>query len=625
MDGVIPRPSAASQSSAPMFQDFSDPADSGSTAERVEALRDLLSRRMLDAFLVPRADEHQGEYVPRSAERLRFITGFTGSAGSAVIARRSACLLTDGRYTIQAKAQVDGRVLQLRQVPEQKLSDWLIESLPASARVGFDPWLHTVGEIERLGEAVAGRKIKLVPVSRNLVDVVWGRDRPPAPLGPVIVQPLEHAGTSAEEKLDALRKKLKDDGQDAVVLTLPDSICWLLNIRGSDVAHNPVVLAFAIVPQRGKAELFVDPAKLDAQARQHLTPLARLCPAGPRSLIARLKELRAQGRKVRLDPETGAYAIARALGHASTALGRDPCIDPKARKSPAEIKGARAAHVRDGAAMVRYLAWLDENARSGELDEIEAVRQLETFRRASNLLREISFDTISGSGPNGAIVHYRVTEATNRRLRPGELLLIDSGAQYADGTTDVTRTVAIGEPTAEMRRRYTAVLKGHIAISVARFPAGTRGVELDAFARRALWEQGLDYDHGTGHGVGSYLSVHEGPASISKRGMVALEPGMILSNEPGYYKTGAYGIRIENLVLVEPGKVPPGGERAMHSFETLTLVPYDRRLIALGDLTAAERAFIDGYHARVAADIAPLIDDEVTRRWLMAATAPLAG
>jgi Xaa-Pro aminopeptidase len=604
-----------------MFQDFENPAGTAHVADRIRLLRHDLARRDLDAFLVPRADEHQGEYVPPSAERLRYMTGFTGSAGLAAIGRRAACLFVDGRYSIQAKAQTDTSLFTIRQIPEQKLSDWLVETLPAGAVVGFDPWLHTQSEIERLTKEVSQRSLTLKPVASSPIDRIWGKNRPAPPTGAAIVHPLTHAGVSAADKIAELQKRLRQDGQDAVVLTLPDSICWLLNIRGTDVPHNPVVLAFAILSAKGKAELFVAPQKVGAAVAEHLAPVARL--NAPADLLPRLKALREAGRKVRVDPDTAAFAIARAIGKASMVKGRDPCIERKAVKCAAEIKGARAAHRRDGAAVVRFLAWLDASAATGTLDEIGAVRRLEAFRAETDALRDISFDTISGSGPNGAIVHYRVTEATNRRLRPGELFLIDSGAQYQDGTTDVTRTIAIGEPSHEMRNRYTAVLKGHLAVSTARFPAGTRGIELDAMARRALWDQGLDYDHGTGHGVGSYLSVHEGPASISKRGMVALEPGMILSNEPGYYKTGAYGIRIENLVLVEPAKVPAGGERAMLSFETLTLVPYDRRLIVASELTAAERASIDAYHARVAAEIGPLIDDAPTRSWLRAATQPL--
>jgi Xaa-Pro aminopeptidase len=404
------------------------------------------------------------------------------------------------------------------------------------------------------------------------------------------------------------------------MLTLPDSIAWLFNIRGRDVAHNPVALAFAIVPARGKPELFIDRGKLGPEARAHLGPLAKLSP--PEALEARVKSLAHSDKRVRLDAATAPYWFARALGLKRFVRGEDPCRLPKARKNATEIKGARAAHVRDGIAMARFLAWLDRGAPTGNIDEIAAATELERLRRASNMMQDLSFDTISGAGPNGAIVHYRVTTASNRQLKNGELFLIDSGAQYLDGTTDVTRTVAIGTPSEEMRTRFTAVLKAHIAIATARFPKGTRGLDLDPFARRPLWEQGLDFDHGTGHGVGSYLSVHEGPASISKRGMVPLEPGMILSNEPGYYKEGAYGIRIENLVLVTEAAKPEGGDRPMMGFETLTLVPIDRRLIAIDLLTPAERSWIDAYHARVLAEIGPeLAHDD--RAWLAAATQKL--
>jgi Xaa-Pro aminopeptidase len=605
-----------------MYQDFSNPSDSDAEAgaERVKRLRELMTRAGLDAFLVPRADQHQGEYVAPASERLRWLTGFSGSAGMAVIARKSAVLLVDGRYTLQVRSQVNTDLFEIRQAPEATAAAWLTEHLPKSAVVGFDPWLHTKSWIDALSAALAKSGIKLKPTSSNLVDRVWGRDRPAQPAAPIVVHPLSYAGRSADDKIAALQKQLKDDGQDAAVITLPDSICWLLNIRGSDVAHNPVVLAFAIVPAKGKPELFVDAAKIGAKAKEHLAPLVKI--AAPDQLLERVKALREAGRRIRIDPSSAAFAIARAAGSKSLATGVDPCIAPKATKCAEEIAGARAAHLRDGVAVARFLAWLDTEAAKGNVDEIGAVKALEVFRRSSNLLRDISFDTISGSGPNGAIVHYRVTEATNRKLQAGELFLLDSGAQYADGTTDITRTVAIGTPTDEMKARYTAVLKGHLAISMARFPKGTRGVDLDGLARRPLWALGLDYDHGTGHGVGSYLSVHEGPASISKRGMVALEPGMILSNEPGYYKTGAYGIRIENLVLVEPPSVPADGEREMLGFATLTLAPYDRRLIVTKELTQAERQWIDAYHGRVLDSLGPEVDRE-THAWLAKATAAL--
>ena len=603
-----------------MFQSFEAPEGLANAGDRVDRLRKLMGELKVDAFLVPRADEHQGEYVPPSAERLKWLTGFSGSAGMAAIARQSAALFVDGRYTVQARAQVDTKQFEILQVPQARLSDWLNQKLKSGAVVGFDPRLHTVSEIENLTEALASRQIKLKPLNRNPVDKIWGSDRPPPPAGKVRPQQLEYAGRSAQDKVAALQKDLKAAGQDAVVLTLPDSIAWLFNIRGSDVAHNPVALAYAIVPVQGKPELFIAREKLNAEAKKHLS-FAKV--SDPKALEDRLARLRTAGKRVRLDPNTASWWFARQLGGPKRIQrGQDPCILPKARKNEAEIKGARAAHVRDGVAFARFLAWLDREAPGGQLDEICVARKLEEFRAETQALKDISFDTISGAGPNGAIVHYRVTEATNRKLNPGELYLVDSGAQYLDGTTDITRTIAIGEPTDEMRERYTLVLKGHIAIATARFPKGTRGLELDPLARRPLWEKGLDYDHGTGHGVGSYLSVHEGPQSISRRGMAVLEPGMIISNEPGYYKEGAYGIRLENLVLVTEPEVPPGGDREVMGFETLTLAPFDRRLVQADLLTPAELDWLNAYHARVREVIGPELGPG-DREWLDAATEPI--
>lgn len=627
MRHAMPAPCAQAGSPDPgstprgaMFQSFEAPTDSSQSAARVKAVRAVMADMGLDAFLVPRSDEHQGEYVPASAERLSWLTGFTGSAGLAIVARREAALIVDGRYTVQARRQVDTALLQLPALSRARIGDWLAEKVGKGTVVGFDPWLHTIGEITRLSATLEAKGIRLKPVAKNLVDRVWGRERPPPPSGQVRVQPMKWAGRSPADKIDGVREKLRTDGQDAVILTLPDSICWLFNIRGSDVAHNPVVLAFAIVPAVGKPELFVASEKLTAEVRAHLDPVARV--VRPEALIDRVRALKQAGSRVRLDPETAAYWFARALGPKLAVRAADPCLLPKARKNSAEMKGARAAHVRDGVAMARFLAWLDREAPKGRVDEIGAVIRLEAFRAEAGDLQDISFDTISGSGPNGAIVHYRVTNETNRSLGRGELYLIDSGGQYTDGTTDITRTVAIGKPTREMRERFTLVLKGHIAVATARFPKGTRGIDLDPFARRALWEHGLDYDHGTGHGVGSFLSVHEGPQSISRAGMAPLEPGMICSNEPGYYKEGAYGIRIENLVLVTPYQKPEGGDREVMGFETLTLAPIDRRLVVTGLLTPGERAWLDAYHARVAEIIGPRLDPE-TRSWLEASCAPL--
>jgi len=615
-----------------MFQTFPDDATNTTHAavrERVAALCVELVRLGLDALLVPRADEFQGEYIPPSSDRLRFVTGFTGSAGFAIVARKTAVLFTDGRYAVQARAETDPTIYMLTASPAEKPLDWLKLHLAKGAVVGFDPRLHTLGEIERLGKGLAAAGIKLKPVSRNPIDRVWRAERPAPPSSPVRAHPIEYAGQPAADKIADLQKRLlsdvQGDGQakvaDFVVLTQTDSIAWLFNIRASDVAHTPVLLAYAIVPAKGRAELYVDAARLNREVKAHLGRGVAVKP--PETFMARLTELKAEHRKVRLDPETAPYAIARRLGATSIVRAGDPCTVPKAIKNDTEIAGARTAHARDGAAMVRFLAWLDQALAAGEaLDEIAIVERLEAYRAATGALQEIAFDTISGSGPNGAIVHYRVSRASNRQLRQGELLLVDSGAQYLDATTDITRTLAIGAPGAELRERYTLVLKGHVALSMARFPKGTRGADLDPIARSGLWSAGLDFDHGTGHGVGSYLSVHEGPASISKRGMVALEPGMIISNEPGYYREGAYGIRIENLVLVRPPEPVRGGDRAMMSFETLTLCPYDRRLIDVALLTPAERAWIDGYHTRVRKALSAGLA-AAERRWLEAATAVL--
>jgi Xaa-Pro aminopeptidase len=603
-----------------MFQSFSAASDPEAAKDRVKRLRALLADEGHAAFLVPRADEHQGEYVAPSAERLKWLTGFSGSAGLAAVTRRHAAVFVDGRYTVQVRGECDAELFDFPGLARAKLTGWLAAKLKRGDTIGFDPWLHTVSEIGRLEEALAAKGLKLKPVARNLVDRVWGKERPAPPAAPVVPHAMKYAGRAADAKIAEIQKALRDAGDDAVILTLPDSICWTFNIRGSDIPHNPVVLAFAIVPAAGKPEIFVGRDKLGREAHAHLAAVAKI--SDPKALKARVAALRKAKKKVRLDPDRSAWWFGRALGLKTFARGHDPCLPLKAVKNAAEIRGARASHVRDGAALARYLAWLDREAPKGGLDEIAAVRELEAVRAGTQALKEISFDTISGSGPNGAIVHYRVTEKTNRKLAPGELFLLDSGAQYLDGTTDITRTIAIGRPSEEMRERFTLVLKGHIAIATARFPKGTRGIDLDPFARRALWEKGLDYDHGTGHGVGSYLSVHEGPQSISRAGMAPLEPGMICSNEPGYYKEGAYGIRIENLVLVKEPEKPAGGDRETMSFETLTLVPIDRRLIAKELLTADEIGWIDDYHARVQALIAPEVDPD-TRVWLEAATEPL--
>ncbi|MDO8605954.1 MAG: aminopeptidase P family protein [Phaeospirillum sp.] len=590
--------------------------------QRLEDLRTELRRRSLTGFVVPRSDEHQGEYVPPSAQRLAWLTGFTGSAGSAVALLDRAAIFVDGRYTIQVRAEVDCTRFQPLHLVDHPPSRWLGEVLTRGDRLGFDPWLHTSDQVEALRTACERCGAELVACPDNPLDAVW-TDRPPPPLAPLTVHPESLAGRSAADKRADIAAVLVAERLDAAVLTSPDSIAWLLNIRGGDVAYTPLPLAFAIIHDDAGVDLFVDGRKLNPAAIAHLGPRTRL--SQPLAFDTALSRLGQQGKRVRVDLTTAPSHVAERLRLAGARLDRgpDPCLLPKACKNPVELAGCRAAHRRDGVAMVRFLAWLAQEAPGGGVDEQSATAKLEGFRGQGEHFRGLSFPTISGAGPNGAIVHYRSTAATNRPLASGQLYLVDSGAQYLDGTTDVTRTIAIGPAGAEERRRFTLVLKGHMALAMAAFPAGTTGSQLDVLARRALWAEGLDYDHGTGHGVGSYLSVHEGPQRVSKVGNSAqLRPGMIVSNEPGYYKAGAYGIRIENLIHVADLPAPAGAERPLLGFETLTLVPIDRALIEPGRLNPEETAWLDAYHARILAEIGPLVDD-VTREWLEGATGPL--
>jgi Xaa-Pro aminopeptidase len=604
------------------FQSFEDRTERAASGARVAALRTELARRGLTGFVVPRSDRHQNEYVPASEERLAWLTGFTGSAGAAIVLMERAVLFVDGRYTLQVREQVDTSLFTIEHLVETPPDRWIETNLTSADRLGYDPWLHTVESAERLAKACAAAGATLVAVEPDLIDAIW-RDRPAPPLGAVTLHDLRFAGEGAEEKLARIRAELAKLRADALVVSDPHAVAWAFNIRGADVAHTPLPLAFAVVPQTGRAALFVDGRKLSNDVRDRLEGLADV--REPADFVQALAALGQARKTVKLDQATAADALARlVITHGGkVARGACPIALMKAVKNQVEISGARAAHIRDGAAVTRFLAWFDREAARGTLTEIDAVAALEGFRRDTGLLKDISFPTISGAGPDGAIVHYRVTSKTNRAIAPGELFLIDSGGQYQDGTTDITRTVAVGEPTAEMRERFTRVLKGHIAIARAVFPDGTTGAQLDSFARQFLWVQGLDFDHGTGHGVGSYLSVHEGPARISKLGTTALRRGMILSNEPGYYKAGAYGIRIENLVLVVEAAAVPGAEKPLNAFETLTLAPIDRRLIVANMLTPEETEWLDGYHARVAQTLSPLVDAE-TRAWLAAATRPLA-
>jgi Xaa-Pro aminopeptidase len=605
-----------------MYQSFEEASAPAASGDRVTALVKELRSRRLKGFLVPHSDQHQNEFLPPSEERLAWLTGFNGSAGVAIVTDRGSALFVDGRYILQARKQVDRHLFEVLQVPEAKPSRWLADTLARGNAVGYDPALHTIKEIDRLTKTLGAAGIRLTPVPDNPIDALWGQERPKLSAAPVVTHPIEFSGRHAGEKIAQVQAKLAEDEQDAVLLTAPDSICWLLNIRGGDIKHTPVALAFAIVPATGRPTLYIDPAKVGENVRNTLRPYVEI--AKPEELEEKLKALAAEKANVRLDPDSASMRFARALEADGVKFipGDDPCTLPKAIKNKAEIAGARAAHVRDAVAMTRFLAWLDEVSESGRIDEVSAAMKLEDFRRQSGQLKDISFDTISASGPHGAVVHYRPTNAAKRVLDKGSLYLIDSGGQYVDGTTDVTRTVAVGTPAADMKRHYGIVLKAHIAIATARFPKGTRGQDLDPFARRPLWEAGLDFDHGTGHGVGSYLSVHEGPQRLSRLGTVDLEPGMILSNEPGYYREGKYGIRLENLVLVTPPEKIEGGEREMMGFETLTLVPFDRRLIDPKQLERSELAWLNAYHARVRHEIEPqLLSDD--RPWLRHATAPI--
>jgi Xaa-Pro aminopeptidase len=590
-------------------------------AARVAALRAELARRGLDGFVLPRADRQQNEYVPPSEERLKWLTGFSGSAGVAIVLKDRAALFVDGRYTLQAREQVDTSIFAIEHLVDSPPNVWLENNFPAGAKLGYDPWFHTVAGAEKLTKACAAAGATLVAAEPNPIDAIWP-DRPALPLGPVVLHELRFAGESAPAKLERIQADIAKAKADALVVSDAQAVAWAFNIRGSDVAHTPLPLAFAIMPAEGRPAIYVDGRKLGNAVRHALEDMldVREEAAFPKDLAA----LGSAGKKVRLDDATAADALAKIVSEGGGRIlrGPDPIALMKAAKNSVEIEGARAAHRRDGAAMLRFLAWFDREAPSGKLSEIDAVAALETFRRETGALKDVSFPTIAGAGPNGAIVHYRVTRASNRRISPGELFLVDSGGQYEDGTTDITRTIAVGTPSEEMRQNFTRVLKGHIALARTVLPQGTTGAQLDSFARQYLWAAGLDFDHGTGHGVGSYLSVHEGPARISKLGTTALERGMILSNEPGYYKTGAYGIRIENLVLVAEAAAPVGAEKPLNTFETLTLAPIDLRLIEPRLLTRDEIAWLDDYHARVRETLAPLVDAE-TRKWLEATTRAL--
>jgi Xaa-Pro aminopeptidase len=604
-----------------MRQTFDDHADPSFGRKHLPLIRAEMAKQGLDGFLIPHEDEHQNEYLPDANERLAWATGFTGSAGAAVVMETAAAVFVDGRYTLQAQTQTDPELFERRDLMDGGVTAYLETTAKAGQVIGYDARLHSPDALAPLKAAAARAGATLKPVQSNPVDAAWGAVRPPQPQAPVVPHALEHAGEASTDKRQRVGEEIAKSGADIALITAPASIAWLYNVRGGDVIRSPLPLAQTLVQADGQARLFLDPAKVSPELVAWLGNSVALEP--PERLADAISELK--GRRVLVDPAQASawyFAELEAAG-ATIVRAADPCALPRASKNPTEVQGARNAHIRDATAIARFLYWLATEAQTAEPDELEVVAKLEALRDATGALQDLSFDTIAGAGPNGAIVHYRPTHRSRRRVRQGELLLVDSGGQYLDGTTDITRTVAIGDPSAEMCDRFTRVLKGHIALASIRFPAGTTGSALDALARASLWMAGLDYDHGTGHGVGSYLGVHEGPQRIAKApNTVALRPGMIVSNEPGYYKTGAYGIRIENLQVVTAAKPVPGGDRPMLGFETLTLAPIDRRLIAAPLLNAEERAWLDAYHASVATKIAPLVEADVAA-WLRSVCAPL--
>ncbi|MBV7379028.1 aminopeptidase P family protein [Maritimibacter dapengensis] len=601
-----------------MFQSFETTADPARGTARLAALRREMQSEGLDAFLIPRADAHQGEYVADCDARLEWLTGFTGSAGFCIALADVAGVFVDGRYRNQVRSQVDLDAYTPVDWPETKPGPWLAERLTTGAKVGFDPWLHTQSEIAALARALEPKGVEL-HTTENLVDRIWS-ERPAPPASTPVAHPVEFAGKSASEKRDEIAGVLREAGQKAAVLTLPDSIAWLLNIRANDIPRIPVMQGFAIIDDASRVTVFTTPDRPMGIAETLGPDVSFTDVAGFANALAALTG------PVRLDKGTAPVAVSQILSEAGVdvAWESDPCILPKARKTEAEIAGAREAHLRDAAAMIEFLTWFDATVPHGGITEIDLVTELEAQRRATNHLRDISFDTIAGSGPNGAIIHYRVTAKTNRKLAPGDVVVLDSGGQYPDGTTDITRTLPVGDVGEEEREAFTRVLKGMIAVSRTLFPKGVAGAHLDALARFPLWTAGMDYSHGTGHGVGSYLSVHEGPQRLSRTSDLPLEPGMILSNEPGYYRDGAFGIRIENLIVVRENTDHPGvdGGREFYDFETLTYVPIDRRMILTDMLDRAERHWIDAYHKSCLSLLSGRISAPA-RLWLTQACAPL--
>lgn len=606
-----------------MFQNFTVTSSPQTGAPRLKALRKVMKTQNIDGFLVPRADAHQGENVAPCDERLAWLTGFTGSAGSCAVLLDKAGVFIDGRYRIQVKTQIDLACFSPVHWPETTVADWLVENLPKGGVVAFDPMLHSYDEIKTLTKALKPAGIKLRR-SENLVDMVW-EDQPEPPQAVITPYPIEFSGLPSSKKRSAIAKTLIENKLGAFVLTLPESIAWLLNIRGNDVANTPVVLCFAVLKSDASLDLFVDPAKINQGLIDHLGPEIHLHNSTDLENF-----LQSMTGSIGVDRMTAPVWISDQIVNPNSQNQSskrvwfdDPCILPKACKNPTELAGTRSAHLRDAVAMVEFLRWVDETVPQGSISEIDVAKKLESFRHKTNALTDISFETISASGPNGAICHYRVDENSNRTIQNPDLLLVDSGGQYLDGTTDITRTIAIGKPTADMVKMSTLVLKGMISISTLRWPAGRAGRDIDGFARAALWQQGFDYDHGTGHGVGTYLGVHEGPARISSQSDVPILPGMILSNEPGYYRENAWGIRIENLLIVLHPSIPTTGDREMLGFETITWVPIDHRLIDPTLLNATELDWINSYHQQVFEKIGPLLAGE-TLVWLKSACQPVA-
>ena len=601
-----------------MRQSFDETTDPSFGARHLPLLRARMAEQGLDGFLIPHEDEHQNEYLPDANERLAWATGFTGSTGAAVVFKDRASMFTDGRYTVQVKAQTDPALLERRDLGEVAA---YLETAPKGSVIGYDPRLHSPDALVPLRRAAAKAGAELRPVEVNPLDLAWGDARPAQPSAPVVPHADQYSGETHASKRARIGRAVADAGADAALLTAPSSIAWLFNVRGGDVIRSPLPLGQALLAADGTARLFLDPGKVTNELPEWLGDAVQI--EATERLADALEGL--QGQRVLVDPALSSAWYFDRLDQAGATVVRamDPCAIPRAAKNAVEIEGSRQAHIRDGAALSRFLHWVDTTAQQTLPDEREVVQTLERFREETGALKDLSFDTIAGAGPNGALPHYKPVGGTIRRIEKGSLLLVDGGGQYLDGTTDVTRTMAIGEPTADQKRMFTLVLKSHIAMATIRFPAGTSGMALDAIARAPMWAAGLDYDHGTGHGVGSYLGVHEGPQRIAKWGTSQpLLEGMILSNEPGYYREGHWGIRIETLQVVTQAAVPEGGERPMHGFEQLTFAPHDRRLIDVGMLTPDERAYVDAYHAETLAKVGPLLEGDV-KTWLEAACAPL--